>query len=227
MDDLTDFLWQMEILVLEEAPFHEVPPGSIDDPTGSARHHGPWPASTCAAILKLWYRTGWIWALLPGSACRLERHPGAVAEQPGRRRGLGCPGRGGPSRSAGTLDPRTRRRPCPAVPDRGRRDNATAPVVRTRHRGGPEPSAQAVRGSRARSGPGIWSMRIGRPSVDVAFDRSGAGGHAQPRGLFGRGDPLSDTSAVADDSSCRRNSGPVQQRIAALGSGRPAPAVGG
>ena len=60
VDDLTDFLWQMEILVLEEAPLYEIPLGSIDDPTGSARRHGPWPASTCAAILKLWYRAGWI-----------------------------------------------------------------------------------------------------------------------------------------------------------------------
>jgi hypothetical protein len=60
VDDLTDFLWQMEILVLEEAPLYEIPQGSIDDPTGSARRHGPWPVSTCAAVLKLWYQAGWI-----------------------------------------------------------------------------------------------------------------------------------------------------------------------
>lgn len=60
MDDLTDFLWQMELLVLEEAPLYEIPQGSIDDPAGAARRHGPWPASTCAAILKLWYQAGWI-----------------------------------------------------------------------------------------------------------------------------------------------------------------------
>jgi hypothetical protein len=60
VDDLTDFLWQMEILVLEEAPLYEIPRGSIDDPGGSAVRHGPWPASTCAAILKLWYQAGWI-----------------------------------------------------------------------------------------------------------------------------------------------------------------------
>ncbi|MFF5075901.1 hypothetical protein ACFY36_02535 [Actinoplanes sp. NPDC000266] len=60
MDDLTDFLWQMEILVREEAPLYEIPRGSIDDPAGSARQHGPWPASACAAVLELWYRTGWI-----------------------------------------------------------------------------------------------------------------------------------------------------------------------
>ncbi|SNY46865.1 hypothetical protein [Paractinoplanes atraurantiacus] len=58
--DLTDFLSQMEILVLEEAPLYEIPQGSIDDPAGSARRHGPWPASTCAVILRLWYRAGWI-----------------------------------------------------------------------------------------------------------------------------------------------------------------------
>ncbi|MEV6846333.1 hypothetical protein [Actinoplanes sp. NPDC051411] len=60
MDDLTDFLWQMEIGVLEEAPLYEIPQGSIDDPGGSARRHGPWPASTCAAVLEPWYRAGWI-----------------------------------------------------------------------------------------------------------------------------------------------------------------------
>lgn len=60
VDDLTDFLWQMEILVLEEAPLYEIPQGWIDYPWGSARRHGPWPASTCAAILKLWYQAGWI-----------------------------------------------------------------------------------------------------------------------------------------------------------------------
>ena len=60
VDDLTDFLWQMEILVLEETPLYEIPQGSIDDPGGSARRHGPWPASTCAAVLKLWYQAGWI-----------------------------------------------------------------------------------------------------------------------------------------------------------------------
>ncbi|MEV4705856.1 hypothetical protein [Actinoplanes sp. NPDC049316] len=60
MDDLSDFLRQMELAALEEASLYQVPAGSVDDPTGSPRHHGPWPGSTCAAVLRLWYRAGWI-----------------------------------------------------------------------------------------------------------------------------------------------------------------------
>jgi hypothetical protein len=60
VDDLTDFLWQMEILVREEAPLYQIPQGSIDSPGPYAVYHGPWPGSTCAAILKLWYQAGWI-----------------------------------------------------------------------------------------------------------------------------------------------------------------------
>lgn len=60
VDDLTDFLWQMKLVVLEEAPLYEIPQGSIDNPGPYAVRHGPWPASTCAAVLKLWYAAGWI-----------------------------------------------------------------------------------------------------------------------------------------------------------------------
>jgi len=60
VDDLTDFLRQMEIVVLETAPLYEIPQGSTDGVGPSAVHHGPWPASTCAAILKLWYEAGWV-----------------------------------------------------------------------------------------------------------------------------------------------------------------------
>ncbi|MFB9357556.1 hypothetical protein [Actinoplanes nipponensis] len=60
MDDLTDFLGQMEILVREEAPLHEIPHGSRDGLGPLAVEHGPWPASTCAAVLKRWYEAGWI-----------------------------------------------------------------------------------------------------------------------------------------------------------------------
>ncbi|MBG0569315.1 hypothetical protein [Actinoplanes aureus] len=60
VDDLTDFLWQMEIAVLEEAPLYEIPWGSRDGLEPFAVHHGPWSASTCAAVLRLWYEAGWI-----------------------------------------------------------------------------------------------------------------------------------------------------------------------
>ena len=60
VDDLDDFLQQMEIAVLEETPLYEIPQGSRDGVAPRAVSHGPWPASTCAAALKLWYRAGWI-----------------------------------------------------------------------------------------------------------------------------------------------------------------------
>ena len=50
----------MEIVVLEEQALYEIPHGSRDGLGPSALVHGPWPASTCAAILKLWYEAGWI-----------------------------------------------------------------------------------------------------------------------------------------------------------------------
>lgn len=94
---------------------------------------------------------GWVdWPLLPGSASRLEPHPGGVAEPSGRRRRLGRTGRACPPRTAGMLDPGARRRPGPALQNRGRRDNATGAVVRTRHRDGPKPYAQAVRAKQDR-----------------------------------------------------------------------------
>ncbi|HWS31565.1 MAG TPA: hypothetical protein VN408_02355 [Actinoplanes sp.] len=60
VDDLTDFLWQMKLAVLEQTWLYDIPRGSIDSPGPHARHHGPWPGPTCAAILRLWYRQGWI-----------------------------------------------------------------------------------------------------------------------------------------------------------------------
>ncbi|MGA5301595.1 hypothetical protein ACPCHT_16830 [Nucisporomicrobium flavum] len=61
MDDLADFISQMAILVREEAPLHEIPHGSRDlVGAGAVVDHGPWPASTCAAVLTLWHRAGWI-----------------------------------------------------------------------------------------------------------------------------------------------------------------------
>ncbi|MEU4620378.1 hypothetical protein AB0G04_10435 [Actinoplanes sp. NPDC023801] len=60
MDELTDFLWQMEIAAWEEAWLFEIPLGSIDSPGPWQIVHGPWPAPTCAAVLRLWYDAGWI-----------------------------------------------------------------------------------------------------------------------------------------------------------------------
>ena len=60
VDDLGDLLSQMAIIVREEAPLHQIPVGTSDGLGDWAVHHGPWPASTCAAILLPWYRAGWI-----------------------------------------------------------------------------------------------------------------------------------------------------------------------
>ena len=64
VDELRDFLCQMEIAVLEETPLYEIPLGSIDMVTPPV-DHGPWPATTCAAVLKLWHAAGWIALYLP------------------------------------------------------------------------------------------------------------------------------------------------------------------
>ena len=54
VDELKDFLCQMEIAVLEESPLYEIPRGSIYLVTPPVEH-GPWPAATCAAVLRLWH----------------------------------------------------------------------------------------------------------------------------------------------------------------------------
>src|SRR5690349_733164 len=64
VDELRDFLCQMEIAVLEETPLYEIPLGSIDRVTPPVEH-GPWPATTCAAVLRLWHTAGWIGLYLP------------------------------------------------------------------------------------------------------------------------------------------------------------------
>jgi hypothetical protein len=56
VDDLVDFLWNMEAAVREETPLYEIPQGS----QSGAKFYGPWPASTCAAVLKAWYQAGWV-----------------------------------------------------------------------------------------------------------------------------------------------------------------------
>lgn len=65
MGVLTDFLSQMQLAALEESPLYEIPKGSVDQlPSGPVRH-GPWPAATCAAVLKTWYAAGWIGLYYP------------------------------------------------------------------------------------------------------------------------------------------------------------------
>lgn len=64
VDELSDFLSQMEIAVLEETPLYQIPLGSTDL-TAPPVEHGPWPAATCAAVLRLWHIAGWIGLYFP------------------------------------------------------------------------------------------------------------------------------------------------------------------
>ncbi|MDW5326176.1 hypothetical protein [Plantactinospora sp. KLBMP9567] len=64
MDALTDFLLQMEIATLEETPLYAIPRGSVDLVTPPVTH-GPWPAATCAAVLRIWHKADWIGLYLP------------------------------------------------------------------------------------------------------------------------------------------------------------------
>jgi hypothetical protein len=58
MDDVDDFLRQMAIAVLEESPLCEIPLGSFT--LGDPVVHGPWPAASCAAVLRIWFEADWI-----------------------------------------------------------------------------------------------------------------------------------------------------------------------
>ena len=64
VDGLTDFLVQMEIATLEESPLYEIPKGSTNLVTPPVTH-GPWPATACAAVLRIWHDAGWIGLYLP------------------------------------------------------------------------------------------------------------------------------------------------------------------
>ena len=64
VDELTDFLSQMEIATLEQTPLYEIPTGSVDLVTPPVTH-GPWPGATCAAVLKDWHKAGWVGLHLP------------------------------------------------------------------------------------------------------------------------------------------------------------------
>jgi hypothetical protein len=66
VDEMTDFLCQMQIATLEETPLYEIPKGSVDLVRGGPVHHGPWPAAACAAVLKVWHAAGWIGLHFPG-----------------------------------------------------------------------------------------------------------------------------------------------------------------
>jgi hypothetical protein len=79
MEALTDFLSQMHLAAVEESPLYEIPRGSIDLMRDTPVVHGPWPASTCAAVLRIWYGQGWIalyypepppgWNITPADWC--------------------------------------------------------------------------------------------------------------------------------------------------------------
>jgi hypothetical protein len=62
--ELEDFLLQMELAALEQTPLYEIPMGSTDLVTPPVTH-GPWPAASCAAVLSLWHKAGWIGLYLP------------------------------------------------------------------------------------------------------------------------------------------------------------------
>jgi hypothetical protein len=78
VDELADFLRQMELATLEQTPLYEIPMGSVDLVTPPVTH-GPWPAAICAAVLRLWHTAGWIglyfpnypaeWRLIPADRC--------------------------------------------------------------------------------------------------------------------------------------------------------------
>jgi hypothetical protein len=60
VDKLTDFLSQMHLGTLEESPLYELARGSTDLlPSGSVTH-GPWPADSCAAVLRVWHAADWL-----------------------------------------------------------------------------------------------------------------------------------------------------------------------
>lgn len=65
MDALTDFLSQMHLATLEESPLHEIARGSVDLLAGRSVRHGPWPAASCAAVLRIWHAAGWIGLYYP------------------------------------------------------------------------------------------------------------------------------------------------------------------
>lgn len=59
MDDLEDFLEQMEEAVGAGEALFEVPMGWLGFGEPAVRH-GPWPAATCAAVLRVWLDAGWL-----------------------------------------------------------------------------------------------------------------------------------------------------------------------
>ena len=59
MDEVEDFLLRMEIATLDgEGWLYQTPQGySV---LGGDVSYGPWPAASCAAVLKIWHRAGLI-----------------------------------------------------------------------------------------------------------------------------------------------------------------------
>lgn len=57
-DEFADFVSQMHLLVLEEAPIWEIPVGSIDRLPSGHVHHGPFDAADCSIVLSIWNERG-------------------------------------------------------------------------------------------------------------------------------------------------------------------------
>ena len=55
----------MHLAVLEESPLYEIPRGLTDLVPGTPVVHGPWPAATCAAVLRIWRSLNWIGLYYP------------------------------------------------------------------------------------------------------------------------------------------------------------------
>jgi hypothetical protein len=66
-DPVEDFLIQMHLALWENCALFELARGSIDAGGNESRHvvHGPWPADSCAAVLRLWFGEGWLGLYYP------------------------------------------------------------------------------------------------------------------------------------------------------------------
>lgn len=74
VDHVEDFLRQMMLTAFECSPLCEIPLGSYW--LGSPIVHGPWPAASCAAILKVWYEAELLRLHFPDSLVEWNLIPG-------------------------------------------------------------------------------------------------------------------------------------------------------
>lgn len=64
VDVLGDFVGQMTLAAAEETPLYETPRGCTDRVEPPVTH-GPWPAASCAVVLRVWFDAGWMGLYLP------------------------------------------------------------------------------------------------------------------------------------------------------------------